>query len=380
MKIRKKFLQLTKHTYPHGTEGFLKNYLPLNYKIDDYGNFYYLIGDKPTTMFACHLDTVSSVSTKVNHIQKDNIIKTDGNTILGADDKAGMTILLYMISKKKPGLYYFFIGEEVGCVGSSSLSKNWNKSEYSKTINKIISFDRRGEKSIITHQFFQRCCSDEFAKELSNRLNNCGEELAMDLDDGGLLTDSAEFMDIVPECTNISVGYMNEHTFNEEQNIYFLQKMCRASVKIDWETLPIKRDYRIYEGLYGNYNSYNINDDSVDLLDKYDWPSDYYSYFLINGINKKMYISKTKIKKERENISDYLKYNGFNNDFTWNGNSLYYKNDFGEQEFWGSRFDLDQVDPSICYVTLDDISENKYGVFEDYEDIFSDEEEIFSRT
>ena len=45
-------------------------------------------------------------------------------TILGADDKAGMVILLYMIEKKIPGLYYFFIGEEVGCIGSNAFQCN----------------------------------------------------------------------------------------------------------------------------------------------------------------------------------------------------------------------------------------------------------------
>jgi putative aminopeptidase FrvX len=156
MRIRRKFLQLTKYTYPHGTEGFLKSYLPEGTKKDAYGNFYYLIGEDPTTMFTCHLDTACSKQVKVNHVQTQNIIKTDGSSILGADDKAGMVVILNMIENKVPGLYYFFIGEEVGCVGSSKLAQNWINSEFSCTISKVVSFDRRSDCSVITHQWYGR--------------------------------------------------------------------------------------------------------------------------------------------------------------------------------------------------------------------------------
>lgn len=65
-------------------------------------------------MFTCHLDTCCHKQEFVNHVQDDRFIRTDGKSI-GADDKAGMVVLLYMIEKGIPGIYYFFIGEEVGC-------------------------------------------------------------------------------------------------------------------------------------------------------------------------------------------------------------------------------------------------------------------------
>ena len=46
MRITKKFLQLTRFTYPHGTEsGLIKN-LPQNVQEDEYGNFFLLIGEE----------------------------------------------------------------------------------------------------------------------------------------------------------------------------------------------------------------------------------------------------------------------------------------------------------------------------------------------
>lgn len=240
MIVRKKFLQLTRFTTPYQKENSLKNYLPNDVESDDYGNYFYKIGDS-STMFVCHLDNYCNTVKKVNHVIDNNIIKTDGKTILGADDKAGLVILLYMIENKVPGLYYFFIGEEVGCIGSDKTSMEWYRSEIAKKISKVISFDRKGKTSVITEQLYGICCSDKFAKELSNRLNSTGHNLNFRPDNTGLITDSAQFAYIVPECTNISVGYENEHTLGEYQDIDFLSRLCKSVCSIDWETLPIER-------------------------------------------------------------------------------------------------------------------------------------------
>ena len=351
MRIRRKFLQLTKYTYPHGTEGFLKSYLPEGTKKDAYGNFYYLIGEDPTTMFTCHLDTACSKQVKVNHVQTQNIIKTDGSSILGADDKAGMVVILNMIENKVPGLYYFFIGEEVGCVGSSKLAQNWVNSEFSYTISKVVSFDRRSTGSVITHQWYGRCCSDEFADELSFRLNGTGQRLKLEPDDTGVLTDSAQFMDIVPECTNISVGYMYEHTTGEYQDIEFLQRLCKAVCLIDWESLPVERN---------PYDISNEDDDDLEFsTDDEVYSEEYYSYFSVNGKTKKMYIATDLIKKETELIRNYLTNNGYGDMYgiTWNGHKCYAQNETNCYDFVGSRTDLMDVISELCSVPLNKIKE-----------------------
>ena len=61
------------------------------------------------------------------------------------------------------------------------------------------------------------------------------------LDPTGIYTDSASFIDDISECTNISVGYENEHTGKELQNMTFLAKLCEASTKVDWDSLPAVR-------------------------------------------------------------------------------------------------------------------------------------------
>ena len=106
-------------------------------------------------------------------------------------------------------------------------------------VTKVVAFDRRNYYSVITEQMGGVCCSDEFANGLCAELNKGG--LKMNLDPTGILTDSACFMDDMPEITNISVGYFNEHTGQEIQNITFLEKLAKAVLNVNWEGLPVKR-------------------------------------------------------------------------------------------------------------------------------------------
>lgn len=273
MNIINTFLQLTKKTYPYGTEEQLERFLPEGFTKDKHGNYFYEIG-KSETAFTCHLDTACKDQVSVTHVFEKNIIKTDGKSILGADDKAGMTVLLYLIQNKIPGLYCFFIGEEVGCIGSGYAAEDINPFQNFK---RMISFDRRGTTSVITHQSSKRCCSDDFGKALADALNLGG--LSMKIDDTGVYTDSAEFTLIIPECTNISVGYYKEHTLTEHQDIEHLEALCKAAAKVDWESLPTVRDTKDVD--YKPYRSWKYsgsNDDgpkSYNTYDDWDTPTSY---------------------------------------------------------------------------------------------------------
>lgn len=256
MNIRQTFLTLTKKTYPYKFEDGLIKFLPNGSMMDPDGNYFFEILNKdntPTrTIFTCHLDTACNTQVDVQHLFDGRYIKTNGKSILGADDKAGMTIMLYMIHNMVPGLYYFFIGEEKGCIGSRAASL---RKEFFSNYERMVSFDRRGTTSVITHQSSRRTCSDEFAKQLSKQLSQNG--LSFKPDDTGVYTDSAEFASIISECTNISVGYNKEHTVNESQDIEFLETLCNVVIKIDWDNISASRDPKIYDyKSYYNNNSY----------------------------------------------------------------------------------------------------------------------------
>jgi len=293
------FIKLTSMTYPYGYEDVLVKELikcglfPKDISKDVHGNYFYQIGES-RTIFASHLDTVSKTHTKVNHVFEGNMIKTDGTTTLGADDKAGVTTMLWMIKHNVPGLYYFFIGEEVGCIGSGNAARS--VSDCKDQYDRIISFDRRDVGSVITHQSCARCCSESFGDALASELNKSG--LSYKKDDGGVYTDSAEFVHIIPECTNISVGYYKEHTTNESQDIDHLEKLAEACLRVDWENLPTERDPKFTE--YKN-SSYSRNTKTYSTYDDYD---DY-------GVD---YSSRGKKGKRNRKRTDY----GYHDD--WYGN------------------------------------------------------------
>jgi hypothetical protein len=263
------FLRLTSKTVPYGHEDQLvasmRELFPKGMQKDEWGNYFYKVGES-RSIFAAHLDTVSKEYVTVTHVFDGNLIKTDGKTTLGADDKAGITVLLWMIQNNVPGLYYFFIGEEVGCIGSGNAAKfGFFKGNY----DRIISFDRRDVDSIITFQSSARCCSDDFADALCKELNK-NVKLSYRKDTGGVYTDSAEFTHLVPECTNVSVGYYKEHTTNESQDILHLTDLAEACVLVDWENLPTKRDPSTHEWKDYSYPTYTRKD--------YGYHDDYYDY------------------------------------------------------------------------------------------------------
>lgn len=267
------FLRLTSKTVPYGSEDQLvesmRELFPKAIQKDEWGNYFYKVGES-RSIFAAHLDTVSKEYVNVTHVFDGNLIKTDGKTTLGADDKAGITVLLWMIQNNVPGLYYFFIGEEVGCIGSGNAAKFGH---FKGNYDRIISFDRRDVGSVITFQSSSRCCSDDFADALCRELNQT-RKMSYTKDTGGVYTDSAEFTHLIPECTNVSVGYYKEHTTSESQDICHLTNLAEACVKVDWEKLPTKRDPKTHE--WKDY-SYPISK-SMNRKD-YGYHDDYYDYY-----------------------------------------------------------------------------------------------------
>lgn len=256
--IRSTFLSLVTKTYPHGHEEDVVPFIsPIGLKKDEWGNYYKIVG-KSETMFTSHLDTADREQSEVTVYSEmrdgDEILRSDGTTILGADCKSGVAVMLYMISHNIPGIYYFFIGEERGGIGSRDVSRNFEKVQHLKGVKRCVSFDRRNYHSVITSQFGEVCCSDEFGTALANELNKGG--LKISLDPTGVFTDSASFVDYIPECTNVSVGYFEEHTRNEHQNITFLEKLAKACLNVKWETLPTTRKLGIDDDIQKSFGTF----------------------------------------------------------------------------------------------------------------------------
>jgi len=205
-------------------------------KSDSFGNRIITIGENPTTLFSSHTDTVhktAGMQTIIDDKEKQVLYKDD-KECLGADDGAGMWIMIQLINEKIPGLYIFHRGEEVGGLGSSYIAHD--TPEILDNITKAIAFDRRGTEDIITRQSCGKCCSDEFAKSLSEALD-MGHTTAT-----GSFTDTANYTELVEECTNISVGYYSEHRPTESLDYEYLAQLAVKLMQVDFEALVIKRE------------------------------------------------------------------------------------------------------------------------------------------
>jgi hypothetical protein len=204
-----------------------------------------------TTLFTAHVDTVHRTEGK-NYIRiTDTHWHADGD-VLGADDGAGVAMLMHLLCSGVPAYYLFTQGEEKGGIGATHVATQY---EYLlMQFDRAIAFDRRGIDSVITHQGMGRCCSDAFGNALASALGAHNDNMMHLTDDTGVYTDTAEFIDVIPECTNISIGYYKEHTQEESLDIGYFQQLADAVLLVEWDKLPTERDPSVIESKWGNYD------------------------------------------------------------------------------------------------------------------------------
>jgi hypothetical protein len=251
---------------------------------DDVGNLHvdYRLTAANRTLFTAHVDTVHH-DDGPNKIRKtDSVWFADGSQ-LGADDGSGIALLMHMMTNEVRAYYLFTVGEECGGVGAKFVAKN--NAELLSQFDRAVAFDRRGTSDVITHQGYGRCASDDFAEALSDRLNACGM-LYMPCD-SGVYTDTAEFTDVIPECTNISVGYAREHSTDEAQDILHYRALADAVISFSWDDLPVTRDPKVadpdvlmsanawyYAGKHDHKHDYADDDYAWPTTSTYDKHSD----------------------------------------------------------------------------------------------------------
>ncbi|MGR3808605.1 M28 family peptidase [Pasteurella testudinis] len=222
--------------------------------VDGYGNILVDAG-RADVLFVAHVDTVHLPEEPPKQVVELNdytlSLVSKNATCLGADDGAGIAVLLYLLSRGVEGQYLFTRCEERGGIGASYFYDN---SKAVLNAAKIaIEIDRRGYTDVIYSQGVGDCASLEFATSLADRLGQ-----KMKPSDLGSFTDIATFADIIPECVNLSAGYFNEHTPKETVNLEYVDLLARALELVVWETLPITREAGDF-GNYGQYDYYNIN-------------------------------------------------------------------------------------------------------------------------
>ena len=232
-------------------------------KVDSFGNRFVKVGAS-STLFTSHVDTVhygkgeSSTQSVILDANLGIVYSPDGE-VLGADDAAGMWLMVEMIRTWVPGTYAFFRGEECGGLGSADFLENHPDLS---TYERCVSFDRAGTTDVITHQGGIRTASDVFALALCQQLG-----MGFTPCTGGVFTDSKVLAGVVPECTNISVGYERQHTSQEVLDVQFLQQLLEKCLTVDWESLPTQRNPLEREDLWESHWTYkHTHQSDLDLL------------------------------------------------------------------------------------------------------------------
>lgn len=178
----------------------------------------YRSGLGPTILLNAHLDIVYELE-KERKIIKDGLVWSSNKGILGADDRAGVAVLLHLAehlyhsSFNGKVKFIFSVEEECGLIGASRVDDYflWG-------IEAAIVVDRRGNGDIVTscgnilpfcHQnygaFFEAVAIEE---ELSGWTTTMGGS-----------SDTRIWAGNGIQSVNLSAGYLNEHTDKEILNV-----------------------------------------------------------------------------------------------------------------------------------------------------------------
>tara|TARA_B110000093_G_scaffold183366_1_gene233994 strand:+ start:2006 stop:2971 length:966 start_codon:yes stop_codon:yes gene_type:complete len=258
-------LQYMRPAYSYTEKMFCDKYiLPVFGEPDAHGNYTKVIGSRPNIAFTAHTDTVHKQEGIQTITIEDDFATTMTGSCLGADCTTGLWLMLGMIEAGVEGVYVAHAAEEIGGLGSTALVRD--RPVWLNEIDAVISFDRFGTDSIITHQGGSRTASDEFALSLAIALDMSN----LNADKYGTYTDSVEYADLIPECTNLSVGYYNQHTSQESQDLRFAEVLLERLIQADWCTLAIIRnpedqERASYTDSYSPYYNYETTDDRVQV-------------------------------------------------------------------------------------------------------------------
>lgn len=203
-----------------------------------FSNWHVQVGTS-RVLWSCHTDTVHYTDgIQLVKYTKNDFIKLHKreriSNCLGADDTAGVYLLRQMILRGVPGHYVFHGCEEHGGKGSQALAMehgSWLRDSF----DYAIALDRAGCGDIITHQAGGRTSSDLFAYSLADSL------VGYQPCPYGMYTDTAEYADLIAECTNLSVGYEHAHTPREVLDVNHVDSLLDDLVSFDESTLSVAR-------------------------------------------------------------------------------------------------------------------------------------------
>lgn len=205
-------------------------------QITDNKNYLIAEGDIPIALVA-HLDTVHAVEPfQFFYDEKEMVMWSPQG--LGADDRAGVILILSILSEGYRPHLIFTTGEEHGGIGANKLVKDYNEVPFN--IDFMIELDRCGSEDAVfydcmNHSFIDYICSFGFTFEEGSFTDIC------------ILGRNWNIA-----ATNLSVGYYNEHTkaeywglFEADDTITKVINILRSKNNNTYMYVPATKDNRI---------------------------------------------------------------------------------------------------------------------------------------
>lgn len=180
-------------------------------------NYIVAAGEGPICLIA-HLDTVLDKPPKVIfHDKEYNVMWSPAG--LGADDRAGIWIILELLKKGYRPSIVFTLGEEIGGIGAIQLITDYPEiNKILPDVKFLIELDRQGHDDAV----YYHCDNEVFEEWIQSY---------------GFRKDWGTFTDIsiiAPKwktaAVNLSVGYFNEHTQLEH---LMLNDMYKTMIKVE---------------------------------------------------------------------------------------------------------------------------------------------------
>lgn len=230
--------------------------------MDETGNLFITKGSADTyPCVVAHLDQVQKFHSKdFRAVETRDIIfgyspskrRQEG---LGADDKNGIWVALQCLAKFEVIKIAFFVGEEVGCVGSNAADLT-----FFADCRFVIQPDRRGYADLITQISCESMCSKEFVTDVqAKRFGYKPEE--------GLMTDieALRYNGLAISCINVSCGYYEPHTdqeFTVKDDLLNCLNFVQHIIVHCTKTYPHESEPHVFDSRYGGY---------CDYLEDYDY-------------------------------------------------------------------------------------------------------------
>ena len=232
-------------------------------ELDNVCNVYVTRGMSETyPCIVAHLDQVQTLhSEDFQAVETDDIIfgwsaKNKRYEGLGADDKNGIWVALQCLLRYDNMKAAFFIGEEIGCVGSGKADMT-----FFEDCRFVVQCDRRGFDDFITEASITELCSNDFATATNYELFNYKETR-------GLMTDVMTLKQngLKVSCCNLSCGYYKPHTDEEftikydllncRDLVFYIFETCVDVYKHEYEYKPYSSSWNDWYDENGRYKGY----------------------------------------------------------------------------------------------------------------------------